>query len=289
MIRSIVVPLDGSRFAETALPRARQLAVSARAELHLTLIHQPTTTGRREAERYLADLVARIAPNREPVTDFSIRDGDPVESLVSGIRQAAAELVVMATHGRGSIAPLALTSIAEGLIRTSPAPLLLVQPRGDHLEPSVRAHSLLAPVDLDRDLESVIAALADFACLTQAHVTLLHVVTPVTLPRGTAQKRLDRLADELRARGIRAAARVVGGTDIAATIIAELAHGPADLLAVAPRRAEVSGWSPADGITESLLRNATKPVLILSSSIHKARCMPSHEEMASVSYSSPER
>ena len=138
MIRSIVVPLDGSRFAETALPRARQLAVSARAELHLMLIYQPTTTGRREAERYLAEMVARIAPSGEPVTVFSIRDGVPVESLVSGIREAAAELVVMATHGRGSVAPLALTSIAEGLIRASPAPLLLVQIAqwwSDDLEP----------------------------------------------------------------------------------------------------------------------------------------------------------
>lgn len=197
MIRSIVVPLDGSRFAETSIP------------------------------------------NGEPPTDFSIRDGVPAESLVSGIREAAAELVVMATHGRGSVAP--------------PVP--------------VRA--LLVPIGPERDPEFMITALAAFACLTQTHVTLLNVVS-ATEPRGVAQKRLDRLADELRTRGIHAAARVIVGPDIAAAIVAELAHGSADLLVVAPRRAEASGWSPEDGITESLTRNAAKPVLILPTAAVRA-------------------
>ena len=42
MFRSILVPLDGTRFAEAALPPAARLARRARGRLHLLLAHQPT-------------------------------------------------------------------------------------------------------------------------------------------------------------------------------------------------------------------------------------------------------
>src|ERR1041384_2103709 len=41
MFRTILVPLDGSRFAEAALPVATSFAASARGRLHLLLAHQP--------------------------------------------------------------------------------------------------------------------------------------------------------------------------------------------------------------------------------------------------------
>jgi nucleotide-binding universal stress UspA family protein len=262
MIRSILVPLDGSRLAEAAIPAARRLAVSARARLHLMLVHQPTAAGRQAMERYLDETVPRIVRWGDPATDASLQDGAAAENVVDGIREAAAELVVMATPGPASIAPSALTVMAGALTRTCPVPLLLVQPQGAESDPPVGVRALLAPVSPERNPELVIGALADFACLTQAHVNLLNVVAQTAM-RGAAQQRLDRLADALRDRGISAAARVVVGPDIPAVILKEFARGPTNTLALAPRRPGASGWNQEDGITESLLRNATMPVLIL--------------------------
>jgi len=263
MIRSIVVPLDGSRFAEAAIPTATRLARSAHAKLHLMLVHQPAIAERAREERYLAAAVSQINAGAGSIADSSIREGVAAESLIEGIREAAADLVVMATHGHGRLAPLHANSVADGLIRTSPAPLLLVRPRPDDLpEAPGGLRSLLAPVSFDRDPELLLEGLTAFACLNQTHVTFLHVVPPAT-PTGPAQKRLDELADQLRARGIRAAARVVVGSDVVATIGAELARGPADLVAIASRRTEEGGWRPDDSISDQVVRTATKPVLIL--------------------------
>ena len=42
MFRSLLVPLDGSRFAEAALPLALRLALAEHAQLRLLLAHQPS-------------------------------------------------------------------------------------------------------------------------------------------------------------------------------------------------------------------------------------------------------
>ena len=41
MLRRILVPLDGSKFAEVAVPVAVRLAELARAQLRFALVHEP--------------------------------------------------------------------------------------------------------------------------------------------------------------------------------------------------------------------------------------------------------
>jgi nucleotide-binding universal stress UspA family protein len=41
MIRSILVPLDGSRFAEAALPVAERLARDTHSKVRLVMVHMP--------------------------------------------------------------------------------------------------------------------------------------------------------------------------------------------------------------------------------------------------------
>lgn len=290
MIRSIMVPLDGSRFAETALAAARSLARSAHARLHLVLVRepepQPGAADRGEAvpeARYLADAASRLRQTAD--CDCEIRHGEVAVALADGVRDVGADLVIMASHGRGALPSPKPCSVAEALMRTAPAPILLVG-RGDPAADRV-AHprSVLAPVDLAREPGQVSRALVDFACVTQAHVTLLHVLLPAgagdlkpagAAPvaarprprpaddrRSRAQQRLDRLADQLRALGVRAAARVVEGADVAATILKELARGPADLVVMCPRPGGGTEPDRPNGVTSAVLRAATKPVLVV--------------------------
>src|SRR6185295_11344907 len=82
MIRSILVPLDGSDFAEHALPLAGGLARKAGAKLHLAHVHRappPTTFAtvmvfdvddlhvRQDEQAYLADVARRLNECEEPV------------------------------------------------------------------------------------------------------------------------------------------------------------------------------------------------------------------------------
>jgi nucleotide-binding universal stress UspA family protein len=56
--------------------------------------------------------------------------GEPAGSILSAARSHAADLIVMATHGRRGLARVVLGSIAEMVLRDAPCPVLCVR-RGD--------------------------------------------------------------------------------------------------------------------------------------------------------------
>jgi nucleotide-binding universal stress UspA family protein len=295
VFRSILVPLDGSRFAEMAIPVARQLARSAHARLRFVLVHEPAGTPvpasgaapeaagdgevRAREGAYLADTAARLdAGDGSP--DFEIRDGRPAESLEQCIAERRPDLVVMATHGRGSVDPLWLGSVADYLLRTVAVPLLLVHPRnGDAVPPAATGlRSVLAPVDLSEQSERILAPLAEFACLTQAHVTLLHVVEmgdarrpffdrrsseELECARREAQRQLDHLAEGLRARGIQVATRAIVASDAARAILDHLTQGHSECLAVTTHGTGGYRDRLLGAVADKVIRGAMKPVLVL--------------------------
>jgi nucleotide-binding universal stress UspA family protein len=182
----------------------------------------------------------------------------------------------MATHGRGSLAPLWLGSVADYLLRTVSVPILLVRPS----DVPCWFRAVLVPTDFSADSLAILEPVTRFARLTQAHVTLLHVVglngqnggppyrqrhPPDAVPVLTAdaQHRLDQLADRLRADGLRAAARVVAGRDIAGTILAQIGATPADFLALTTHGAGGFRDRLLGSVADKVIRSSTAPVLVL--------------------------
>src|SRR5512147_1777857 len=145
MIRSIVVPLDGSPFAEQALPLAAVIARACRAKLRLALVHRPPLppptadqadlylkgdVEQRRAERaYLKQQATRLrAEESVPVVVAALED--PVAKAIAGhVRAAGVDLVAMTTDGRGALSRRWLGSVADALVRTLTVPLLLLHPR----------------------------------------------------------------------------------------------------------------------------------------------------------------
>jgi nucleotide-binding universal stress UspA family protein len=139
-----VVALDGSTFAEAALPAARDV-VGPGAELILVRVEsapsrvvrdgsgkviayldQLVAGLRREATNYL-ESVAQQIKQAAPITRVSVFvwQGEPGHGIVL----AAADLVVMATHGRTGIPRAVLGSVAGEVVRTGSTPVLLVHPQ----------------------------------------------------------------------------------------------------------------------------------------------------------------
>lgn len=300
MIRSILVPLDGSRFAEAAIPAAAQLARSARAGLRLVHVHQPAAgvssalppasvaehpedfAARAREMTYLAEVAARIGGVGR--VEFEVCDGHPGEAIARCVIERQPDLLVMSTHGRGSLSPLWLGSVADYLLRTVSVPILLVRPDGASPPPTAEDgfRTALAAVDLSDESTRILEPLADFACLTQAHVTLLHVVpldpgdalgasfqpaapgrAAVSSRMADAQRRLDLLADQLRSRGIRAASRVVAGTDVAGTILEELRTSPAQVLALTTHGIGGHRERLLGSVADKVIRGADRSVLVL--------------------------
>jgi nucleotide-binding universal stress UspA family protein len=135
----VLVPLDGSPMAEEALGaaigalRAGTTLVLIRAvEAHASPLKEPAeaqVAAIQEAETYLAGVADRL--DRMGVKDVatSVWYGAPVKSIADAARYRNAELIVMTTHGRSGLRRLLLGSVAEGVLRATTTPVLLLRPR----------------------------------------------------------------------------------------------------------------------------------------------------------------
>jgi len=138
--RTLLVPLDGSPLAEHALPAGMELARLARAGLTLVRVvdtHKGLAGGdepeqfEREAEAYLRQKAETLAGPPERTILWQVLSGEPGEQLRRFITARQPDLVVMVTRGRGGLGRWLLGSVAEDLLTSRAAPLLLLRARDD--------------------------------------------------------------------------------------------------------------------------------------------------------------
>lgn len=146
-LEKILVPLDGSPLAETALPEALDLARQGGGTLILLrAVEAHTIVGNlmdaqvevvREAEEYLEGVAARLRGQGMAKVETSVWYGSASLSIVDAARLRRADLIVMFSHGRSGIGRLVLGSVAESVLRASSMPILLLRAAGAPLEPPV--------------------------------------------------------------------------------------------------------------------------------------------------------
>jgi nucleotide-binding universal stress UspA family protein len=147
LYQRILVALDGSDCSELALRHAVQLARTYRAKLRLLHVidevafnvGQPDTpkefwqTVRAVGKDILRSAKARAAESgvaaqtkllEIPTMGSLIRH--VAEVIVQEAVRDHADLVVIGTHGRRGLSRLILGSVAEGVLRGSPVPVLLI-------------------------------------------------------------------------------------------------------------------------------------------------------------------
>jgi len=151
----VVVGVDYSESSELALVQALELASSVpNAELHavhvassfqpsIGLEHvpepMPPVTVPRETQneleqhldRVLYDFTSRrdaASPIPERVVGH-VRYDSPAEQITELARDLEAHLVIVGTHGRRGLTRMLLGSVAEGVVRMAPCPVLVVRPR----------------------------------------------------------------------------------------------------------------------------------------------------------------
>ncbi len=129
----ILVPLDGSELAESAIPVAARLARSARADIVLLAVGDLPETST-DALAIRTELQERIKRARSSIPDVTVHalvemHDDPAAVITQAAATQQVDLIVMATHGRGGISQLLQGSIASKVVRESPVPVTLVRPQ----------------------------------------------------------------------------------------------------------------------------------------------------------------
>ncbi len=153
-INNVVVPLDGSEFAETVisysatLARSMKLKVSLLRVVHIdSIIYSDSNwLGDRlteveaevmnEAEEYLAGVGERLRSSGLEVKE-EVRRGKASSEISDYAQTLGHSIVTLTTHGRSGVSRLVLGSVAEAVVRESGDPVLVVRSASP-------AHELLA-------------------------------------------------------------------------------------------------------------------------------------------------
>ncbi len=180
MYRSILVPLDGEVASEHALPVALSIARRCGADITLATVYtgSPNDIKAQEQARVYLDRLLHLLPKAPDVAFQRAQLCGPVaETLAEYVRECEMDLVVMTSNPRGLLSKLWSGSVTDQFARQSPAPVLIVHPRGDDadFERDVVFDHILVNVDGPMGNDEIVEPTLALAGLMGAEVTLLRV------------------------------------------------------------------------------------------------------------------
>jgi nucleotide-binding universal stress UspA family protein len=136
-IRTILHPTDFSKQSEFAFRMACSLAKDYGAEMHVLHVMPPPHVGYIEGPMPIApeslEDELRQKLNRLHAEDNTVRvlhrlvEGEPVDEILHMAKQTGCDLIVMGTHGRTGVGRVLLGSVAEGVVRKAPCPVLTIK------------------------------------------------------------------------------------------------------------------------------------------------------------------
>lgn len=280
----ILVPTDFSDISEYGLKAARDIALSANAEIFLVNYIEPavennfsatgdtSTRANIEAEAFIIELTKR---NSQRIHDLAKKyQNDRViikpvievdyfeDAMDQFIKEKGIDLVVMGTTGERSYEELMFGNHTERIIRVSHAPTLSIREYTRRFEPK----SIALALDLSTEGQAELAYLKIFADHFDAVVHMLHVSKSKSA-EATALKQLDEKA---RQAGFKQyTVNVINSKDKKSSIESFAADKHADLIGVVTRAR--SGFISLffGSLTQELVKDADLSAPVLSMNMGK--------------------
>lgn len=303
-VQTILVPVKRSRVAEAALTPALALARRLDAKLVIVSVVEPlpgpraapelaSTWGEVDALSTVREVSEAIRAQGVRAHGTALVGASPAEAILAAAGEVDADLVVMATHGRTGVARLVAGSVAEGVMRHSAVPVLLVRPRfGAQDErtgtrtnrgPLCELHGgtdagpwhLLVALDGSRAAEASLPQAAALARALGASLGLVRVVPgspgvpeterePVGAVR-EAERYLRRVAIQLQAAGMEPDAVQFGVRrgSVAQALLDEAASRGACMLVLATHARSGLARVVRGSVAAAVVARATLPVLLV--------------------------
>lgn len=108
--------------------------------------------------------------------DISVRHGYPSDAICAEIDRTGATRLIMATHGRGKLAQVAMGSVASDLLSRVDIPIFAVGPSAHQSVQHATPRRILHPVSFAGDFRRSVCLALDLAQTYRAELTLLHVL-----------------------------------------------------------------------------------------------------------------
>ncbi len=266
---TIVVPLDGSVFAERALRPA--CSIAARLE-HARVVLVTLASGDVEAARVQLNDRAALFSEVVEVETRLLGTGDPVDAILATVASEPDALLCMATHGRSGIGAAVLGSIATQIVCRSTQPLVLVGPQCRTALLPTEHGRLVVCSDGSPSSDTIVPTAAVWCDRLRLEPWLVEVVPPDEYPQAedeparnqeveAAQARLDQLSARLHPTTTGANTAVLHGTP-SRSITRFAERLPAALIAMATHGRSGITRVTMGSIATEVVRNASCPVLI---------------------------
>jgi nucleotide-binding universal stress UspA family protein len=284
MYKQILVPLDGSKLAESVLPYVRCLAQALKAPVQLLHVNDPETVAGiahpNRGEDYLRSVQSSVLKSLS--VSSSVESGKAAEVIIDTAARDQSTLIAMATHGRSGIQRWLLGSVGHKVLHATANPLLLVRPQEQPSSDSVQLKTLVVPLDGSHLAEKVLPHALALARALKSELILTRVCSiPIGVQvvpeaayvpnlnqlgesiREEAKLYLEAKVEQLRAEGMDGVSYVLMEGDSAAEII-DLARKTRDnLLAMCTHgRTGLNRWA-IGSVTERVVRHCGDPVLVV--------------------------
>lgn len=273
MIERILTPLDGSLTAESILPQARRLARKTDAEIVLSRsVPALAFEGGEAAFRaeldasndYLAGVQERLEKSGFRVRSV-VRAGGAAQTIIDLAGEIHADLIALATHGRGGLPRLVLGSVAEKILRSTPVPVLAVRPfwtyevlpaGGLEARP---VRTLLVPVGSGGLSLCALPHAVQMAKTFGSRVMVLHATSP---HEAIGEETVTDVAERFRLEGLETTTLVEPG-DPAERVLSACRTRAVDLVVMSTHGRGGVSRLVLGSVTEEVLRQARVPLLIV--------------------------
>lgn len=196
MFKKILVPLDGSSLSESVFPWLRSMLAqtSEKPEILLVRSYEPPsmvyllpelaipTSHAFDDEGLGEAILAYLKQKSEELFDlkvtYQLLVGDPASEILAQAEEA--DLILMASHGRGGLGRWLLGSVATKVARGATVPVMVVGAKAQDTETAeISLRKILVPVDGSEVAERAFRKACDMAEMLGAKIYLYQGVSQV--------------------------------------------------------------------------------------------------------------
>jgi nucleotide-binding universal stress UspA family protein/predicted membrane protein len=263
--RRIVVPLDGTLFAEHSIAPAEVLARVYKSELALVAVEE-SRKGEQDARkngklRNYLDRILWLLRQSQIQANLVIRHGSVPEEINNLALDMHADLIVMSTHGMPGFDRIYAGDVANKLIRILRTPLLLLRPTDRWQSRNTQFRKLLIALDGSEAAEGVLRYARALARSFDSELLLLSVPESES-EHPKIEQYLDSVAQALLERGYNARA-IVTGSGAVRTILDVGASEDADLIMLSTHgRGKMERQANIGSVTDRVIDMANCPVFL---------------------------
>jgi nucleotide-binding universal stress UspA family protein len=299
--RTILVPLDGSPFAERALAPAAAVAGRDGGTLYLARVHEPALAFvgpmvgtepvvdvQLDAETRVAQAegLQQLAAEVKERTGLAVHwalldDGAVADTLRDHALDIGADLIVMTTHGRTGLGRTVFGSVAASVVRETNLPVLVVRPEDGGAAPPAFLRKIAVLLDGSSLAEAVLEPAMRLAVPAKATLELVRVVSPTAIPMAPgpvpmamvdpevfeievreAEAYLERIAARLRAQGVAVTTRCERAGTPGPALVDVIRRERVDAVAMATHGRSGLSRALLGSVADHVVKEAGVPVLL---------------------------